>query len=275
MTTTRTPIVFIHGLWLHASSWQPWVDLYEREGFAPVAPGWPNEATTIQAARNNPQAVADIGIDQIVDHYAAIIDGLDTAPVIIGHSFGGLITQKLLGQGYGIAGIAIDPAQIKGVKPLPFAQLRSGLPALGNPANKRRAVSLTADQFRYGFGNAVSRQESDDLFDRYTIPSPARPLFEAAFANFTKNSPAQVNTANTERGPLLLVSGQEDHTVPDVVTRAAFKLYGDSTARTDLKQYADRGHSLTIDSGWRQVADHTLDWLAARGVRTTTASESR
>lgn len=272
MTTTRTPVLFIHGLWLHASSWQPWVDLFEREGYAPLAPGWPNEAATVAEARTNPQAVADLGIDDVVEHYAAIIRTLDAPPVIIGHSFGGLITQKLLGQGYGIAGVAIDPAQIKGVKPLPFAQLRSGLPALGNPANKHRAVSLTAGQFRYGFGNALPRRESDELFERYTIPSPARPLFEAAFANFAKHSPAEVDTRNNVRGPLLLVSGQEDHTVPDVVTRAAYRLYGDSTAVTELKQFPDRGHSLTVDSGWRTVATHTLGWLQSQGVTPTTST---
>lgn len=266
MSTTRTPVIFIHGLWLHADAWQPWVDLFEQKGYAPVAPGWPKEPSTITAARRNPGLVANIGIDAVTDHYAQIIRNLEQKPVIIGHSFGGLITQKLAGLGLARAAVAIDPAQIKGVKPLPFAQLRSGLPALGNPANKRRAVTLTANQFRYGFGNAISRNESDELFERYTIPSPARPLFEAAFANFSKNSPAEVNTANQTRGPLLLISGQQDHTVPDVVTRAAFKLYGNSKAVTELKQFADRGHSLTVDSGWRTVADYTLGWLTRQGI---------
>lgn len=268
--TTRTPVVFIHGLWLHASSWQAWLELFEKKGYAPLAPGWPNEPATIHAARNNPGMVANIGIDDVTEHYAQIIRGLDEVPVVIGHSFGGLITQKLAGMGLTRAAVAIDPAQIKGVKPLPFAQLRSGLPALGNPANKTRAISLKAAQFRYGFGNAISREESDELFEKYTIPSPARPLFEAAFANFSKNSPAAVDTGKSTRGPLLLVSGQLDHTVPDVVTRAAFKLYGDSTATTELKQFADRGHSLTVDSGWHTVADYTLGWLARQGVRTYT-----
>jgi non-heme chloroperoxidase len=182
------------------------------------------------------------------------------------HSFGGLITQKLLGMGLGVAGVAIDPAQIKGVKPLPFAQLRSAFPVLSNPANRSRSVSLTLSQFRYGFGNALSPQEADELHRRWTIPSPARPLFEAALANFSGHSPAAVNTSRADRGPLLLISGQRDHTVPDVVTRAAYKLYGDSRAVTDLKQFADRGHSLTVDNGWRGVADHTLAWLADQGL---------
>jgi pimeloyl-ACP methyl ester carboxylesterase len=271
-TTTRTPVVFIHGLWLHASSWQPWTDLFASQGFEPMAPGWPGEAPTVEEARRRPEAVAGRGIDDVTNHYAGIIRSLDRPPVIVGHSFGGLITQKLLGLGLGRAGVAIDPAQLKGVKALPLAQLRSGFPVLGNPSNRKKAVSLTSKQFRYGFGNAIPAAESDQLFDKYTIPSPGRPLFEAAFANFSKNSPAAVNTANTSRGPLLLISGQKDHTVPDVVTRAAYKLYGDSTAVTELKQFAGRGHSLTVDSGWAEVADFALGWLARQGVRAGTGT---
>ncbi len=267
MTDTRTPVVFIHGLWLHSSSWQPWQELFSQKGYAPVAPGWPGEPNTIQAARANAEAVAGIGIDDVTEHYARLITELPQTPVIIGHSFGGLIAQKLAGLGYGRAAVAIDPAQIKGVKPLPFAQLRSGSPVLSNPANKKRAVSLTAKQFRYGFGNAIDKAASDALYERWTIPSPGRPLFEAAFANFHKDSPAKVDTKNTKRGPLLLISGQKDHTVPDVVTRAAYKLYGDSTAVTDLKQFPDRGHSLVIDNGWHEIADYVLGWLAAQRIQ--------
>jgi non-heme chloroperoxidase len=265
-TSTPVPVVFIHGLWLHASSWQPWVELFAARGYAPLAPGWPHEPATVDLARADPEAVADVGIDEVTAHYAAVIADLPAPPVIIGHSFGGLITQKLLGSGLGRAGVAIDPAQIKGVKPLPLAQLRSGFPVLGNPRNRRRAVSLSAKQFRYAFGNMLSGAASDELHARVTIPSPGRPLFEAAFANFSAHSPARVDTGRTNRGPLLLVSGQEDHTVPDVVTRATFKLYGDSSATTELKQFAGRGHSLTLDAGWRDVADYALGWLERQGV---------
>jgi non-heme chloroperoxidase len=264
--TGGVPVVFIHGLWLHASSWQPWMDLFQARGYAPSAPGWPREAGTVALARTTGADVAGIGIDDLTQHFAGIIEELEQPPVIVGHSFGGLITQKLLGMGLGRAGVAIDPAQVKGVKPLPFAQLRSGFPVLGRPGNRKRAVSLTAAQFRYGFGNALAVEESDELHARLTIPSPGRPLFEAAFANFSKHSPAQVDTSRTNRGPLLLVSGQEDHTVPDVITRATYKLYGDSAATTDLKQFADRGHSLTVDTGWREVADYVLGWLADHGI---------
>lgn len=261
MTDTPTPAVFIHGLWLHASSWEPWTALFRDAGYDPVAPGWPNEPDTVEEARAHPELVADLSIDDVTEHYATIIAALPAPPVIIGHSFGGLITEKLLGQNVGRAGVAIDPAQIKGVLPLPLAQLRAGSPALGNPANLHRSVSLTRGEFRYGFGNAVTEQESDELFDRCTVPSPARPLFQAAAANFVLHSQAKVDTGNDARGPLLLISGGQDHTVPDVVTRSTLKQYRDSTAVTELKQFETRGHSLTVDAGWREVAEAVLDWL--------------
>jgi pimeloyl-ACP methyl ester carboxylesterase len=266
VTAGGRPAFFIHGLWLHATSWEPWLDRFRDSGYEPVAPGWPNEPPTVEEARAHPEVVANIGIDEITAHMAQNIEGLDGAPVIVGHSFGGLIAEKLLGRGYGTAAVAIDPAQIKGVLPLPLAQLRAGLPALGNPANLHKAVSLTRKEFRFGFGNAVSQEESDDLFERWTIPSPAKPLFEAAVANFSLHSPAKVNTGNEERGPLLLISGTKDHTVPDVVTRSTLKQYRDSGAVTELKQFEGRGHSLTIDGGWKDVADAVLEWLRANGV---------
>ena len=266
MAATRTPVVFIHGLWLHASSWAPWLDLFAEAGYAPVAPGWPGIPDTVEAARANPDAIANHGIDDVTQHYAKIIDGLPERPILIGHSFGGMIAEKLLGEDYGAAAIGIDAAQIKGVLPLPLAQLRSALPALANPLNLTRAVSLTKAEFRYGFGNALTEAESDALFERWTIPSPARPLFQAATANFVLHAESKVNTDNDTRGPLLLISGTADHTVPDVTTRAAFKQYRHSLAVTELKQFEGRGHSLTVDSGWREVALACLAWLKDKGV---------
>jgi pimeloyl-ACP methyl ester carboxylesterase len=264
--TAGRPVVFIHGLWLHATSWSPWLERFREAGYEPVAPGWPNEPATVEEAREHPDEVANIGIGEITTHMAEIINGIGDDPVIVGHSFGGLIAEKLLGEGHGTAAVAIDPAQIKGVLPLPLAQLRAGLPALGNPANIHKSVSLTQKEFRFGFGNAVSEEESNELFDRWTIPSPAKPLFQAAVANFSLHSPAKVDTKNEDRGPLLLISGTADHTVPDVVTRSTLKQYRESTAVTELKQFEGRGHSLTIDSGWKEVADSVLDWLKANGV---------
>jgi alpha-beta hydrolase superfamily lysophospholipase len=263
---TRTPVVFIHGLWLHATSWAPWAELFSEAGYDPVAPGWPGDPDTVEAARANPDAIADHGIDDVTRHYQAIIDTLAARPILIGHSFGGMIAEKLLGLDYGAAAIGIDAAQIKGVLPLPLSALHATLPVFKNPANKHKAVSLTAEQFRYSFGNAVSPEESDALYERWTIPAPGKPLFEAAAANFSLHSPAKVNTANEGRGPLLLIMGGRDHTVPEAITKATVKQYRHSSAVTELEEFADRGHSLTIDSGWREVADRCLAWLAKQGL---------
>jgi alpha-beta hydrolase superfamily lysophospholipase len=264
--TSPTPVVFIHGLWLHATSWQPWMDLFAENGYAPIAPGWPGEPDTVAEARAHPELVANVGIADAAQHYVDVIATLDAKPILVGHSFGGLLAEKLLGENYGAAAVAIDPAQIKGVLPLPLAQLRSGLPGLGNPTNLHKAVSLTKDEFRYGFGNALTPEESDALWEKWNIPSPAKPLFQAAAANFTLHSQAKVATDNDSRGPLLLISGLEDHTVPDVVTRSTLKQYRHSTAVTELKQFEGRGHSLTVDKGWSEVAHAALDWLKTNGL---------
>jgi pimeloyl-ACP methyl ester carboxylesterase len=259
-------VVFIHGLWLHAASWQPWIDLFGEAGYATVAPGWPGDPDTVEEARAHPDALADHGIDEVVGHYAEIISGLPSPPILVGHSFGGMIAQKLLGQNLAVAAVAIDAAQIKGVLPLPLSALRSTLPVFKSPANKHRSVSLTAEQFRYAFGNAIPQEESDALHARWTIPAPGRPLFEAAAANFNPHSAAKVDTANQNRGPLLLITGGRDHTVPEAVTRATLNQYRHSDAVTDLLEFPDRGHSLTIDNGWREVADAALAWLRKQGL---------
>ena len=213
-----------------------------------------------------PRRLPDSGSTKSTGHYKALIDQLDTKPVLIGHSFGGMIAEKLLGDDYGSAAIAIDAAQIKGVLPLPLSSLRSTLPVFKNPANKERAVSLTADEFRYSFGNALPAHQSDELHERWTIPSPGKPLFQAAVANFSPHSPAKVDTDNSTRGPLLLIMGGQDHTVPEAITQATLKQYRHSTAVTELVELADRGHSLTIDAGWHQVADTCLTWLTVQGL---------
>ncbi|HMC36361.1 MAG TPA: alpha/beta fold hydrolase [Actinomycetota bacterium] len=261
MAAAGTPVVFIHGLWLHADSWGPWVDLFRQSGYQTTAPGWPGEPGTVEQARKQAADVAGYGIQDVVDHYTRIIGNLDGKPIAIGHSFGGLVVQRLLGQDLAVAGVAIDAAPIKGVLNLPLSALRVASIALRNPANKKRAVSLTREQFRYGFGNAISPRESDELYDRWTIPSPGKPLFEAAFAAFSPQSPAKVNTDNTTRGPLLLTAGGKDHTVPAAITRSTRKLYRHSSATTAYKEFPDRGHTLALDSRWREVADAVLAWL--------------
>jgi pimeloyl-ACP methyl ester carboxylesterase len=266
MTTTRTPVVFIHGLWLHATSWAPWVGLFREAGYEPIAPGWPGDSGTVEASRANPDSIADHGIDDVTNHYASIIDELPTRPILIGHSFGGMIAEKLLGMDYGTAAVGIDAAQIKGVLPLPLSALHATLPVFKNPANKHRAVSLTAEQFHYSFGNTLTEEESNELYERWTIPAPGKPLFEAAAANFSLHSPDKVDTANTGRGPLLLTMGGQDHTVPEAITKSTVKQYRHSSAVTDLEEFSDRGHSLTIDHGWREIAEACLAWLAKQGL---------
>jgi non-heme chloroperoxidase len=261
-----TPVVFVHGLWLHADSWGPWVDLFRETGYQPAAPGWPGDSSTVAEAREKPESVAGNGIDDVVEHYAQIIGALEAKPIVIGHSFGGLIAQRLLGQNLAAAAVGIDAAPIKGVIYLPPSALRVASIALKNPANRNRAVSLTPKQFRYGFGNALTAQESDQLYERWNIPSPGKPLFEAAAANLSPGSPAKVDTANAQRGPLLLTAGGNDHTVPASITRSTHKLYRKSPAVTDVKELPGRGHSLTIDSGWREVADVVLDWLKSNSL---------
>jgi pimeloyl-ACP methyl ester carboxylesterase len=259
-------IVFIHGLWLHSTSWTAWREFFEAAGYDTVAPEWPGTPDTVAEARANPESIADHGIDDVTQHYIGIIQTLGEPPILIGHSFGGMIAEKILGLGYAAAAVAIDAAQIKGVLPLPLSALHSTLPVFKNPANLHRAVSLTAEQFRYSFGNAVSEEESAALWERWTIPAPGRPLFEAAAANFALHSPAKVATDNEDRGPLLLIAGGKDHTVPEVITKATQKQYRHSAAVTDLLEFDDRGHSLTIDGGWREVAEASLAWLRKQGL---------
>ncbi|HZQ89589.1 MAG TPA: alpha/beta fold hydrolase [Gaiellaceae bacterium] len=266
MEAGRAPVVFVHGLWLHATSWTPWIDVFSEAGYAATALGWPGDGETVAETRADAERVAGHGLAEVVAHHANEIGELGRKPIVVGHSFGGLIAQLLLSEGSASAAVAIDPAPAKGVLFLPPSALRVASIALRNPANRNRAVSLTKKQFRYGFANAVSQQESDELWERWTIPSPGRPLFEAALANVAPRSPAAVDRTTAARGPLLITAGGKDHTVPAAVSRQTQKLYRNSSAVTELRTFADRGHSLTIDSGWREVADSVIGWLRERGL---------
>jgi len=262
----RNPIVFVHGLWLHAESWNNWVEFFRQNGYQATAASWPGDSDTAEATRKNAGALAGYGVGEIADHIAKQLAAFDRRPILIGHSFGGLLVQNLLGRNLAAAGIAIDPAPIKGVPELPVAALRSAFPVLSNPLNFKRAVALTEHQFRFGFTNAVPEQEAKELYAKYAIPAPGRPLFQAATATFNPNSATKVNVANATRGPLLLVSGERDNTVPPVLVRSALRAYSKSPAVTELKEFSGRGHSLTIDSGWRELAEYSLAWLKAKGL---------
>lgn len=266
MSSRSNPVLFLHGLWLHATSWSAWQEFFEDDGYETAAPGWPGDQETVELARANPDSVADQGIDDVVSHYASIISSMARPPILAGHSFGGMMAEKLLGMGVGAGAVAIGAAQIKGDLPLPLSSLRSALPVFKNPANKHRSVMLTAREFHYSFGNALSEEESDALYDRWVVPSPGKPLFEAAAANFSPHSPAKVDTANETRGPLLLIMGGKDHTVPEAITKSTAKQYRHSSAVTDVLEFKDRGHSLVIDAGWREVADACLTWLHKQGL---------
>ncbi|HMG67339.1 MAG TPA: alpha/beta hydrolase [Chitinophagaceae bacterium] len=261
----KNPIVFIHGLWMHSSTWKPWMQFFAQHGYESINPDWPGDGATVEASRANPKAIANHTIKEVADGYAKVIATLPSKPILIGHSFGGLMVQLLLGQGLGVAGIAIDPAPIKGVWQLPLSALKASFPALGNPFNFSKSVSLTHKQFKYGFTNAITEEESKDLYDRFTVPSPARPLFQVAFATFNPRAENKVNTANVTRGPLLITSGDKDHIVPPVLCKAAANKYKKSPAITELKSFANRGHSLALDHGWTEIAEYSLKWLNEKG----------
>jgi non-heme chloroperoxidase len=257
----RPPVVFIHGLWLLPSSWDRWAALFEDAGYAALAPGWPDEPETVFDADEHPELFAGKTIEQVADHFAGVIAMLDQKPAIIGHSFGGLITQILAGRGLASVSVAIDPAPFRGVLPLPISALKSVAPVLGNPANRNRAVPLTYEQFRYAFTNAVSEGESQVLYEQFSVPASGKPVFQAAAANFNPWTEAKVDTDNPDRGPLLLISGEEDHTVPPAIVEASYKKQMDNKGVTEFVSMPKRGHALTIDSGWREVADAALGFV--------------
>ena len=257
----RQPIIFVHGLWLLSNSWDRWVDVFDAAGFVALAPGWPDDPETVDDANANPDVMADKTIAQVADHFGTIANSLDRRPALIGHSFGGLLAQILAGQGHSAATVAIDPAQFRGVLPLPFAALKSAFPILGNPANRHRAVPLTFDQFRYAFANALDEDEAKALYDTFAVPAPGAPLFQSALANFNPWTESRVDTENPDRGPMLIMSGEKDHTVPPAVAHAAFKLQSNNPGLTEFVEMKDRGHALTIDHGWREVAATALAFV--------------
>jgi non-heme chloroperoxidase len=259
--TGLTPVVFIHGLWLLPSSWDRWATVFEEAGFTALTPGWPDDPETVEEANAHPEVFAGKGIEDVADHYAAVIGGLTKKPAVLGHSFGGLLTQIIAGRGLSAASVAIDPAPFRGVLPLPISALKSAFPVLGNPANISRAVPLTYDQFRYAFANAVSEDEAKQLYDEFAVPAAGKPLFQAATANLNPWTEAKVDHDNPDRGPLLVISGEKDHTVPWAIANASYKRQAGNSGVTEITEIKGRGHALTIDSGWREVCDTALAFV--------------
>jgi pimeloyl-ACP methyl ester carboxylesterase len=261
----RTPVVFIHGLWLLASSWDRWAEYFSQVGYAPVSPGWPDDPDTVEEALANPEVFADKTIGQVADHYANVIGQLGRKPAVIGHSFGGLLAQIVAGRGLAEVTVAIDPAPFRGIPQLPLSALRAASPALSNPANRHRAVPLTYEQFRYSFANAVDEDQARRLYDTFAVPAPGAPLWQAAAANFNPRTEDKVDTKNPERGPMLIVSGERDHTVPHVLSNAAYKHQLKNPGVTEFVEIPGRGHALTIDDGWQGVADVAVAFVGRFG----------
>src|SRR5436309_6227073 len=257
----RTPVVFVHGLWLLPSSWDRWATVFEEAGYTALTPGWPDDPETVEEAKAHPEVFAHKSVKQVADHFDYLIRRLTKKPAVIGHSFGGLLTQILAGRGLAAASVAIDPAPFRGVLPLPISALKSASPVLANPANRNRAVPLTYEQFRFAFANAIDEEEAKQLYETFAVPASGVPLFQAAAANFNPWTEAKVDTKNPDRGPLLIIDGEKDHTVPWAIANASYKKQQRNDGVTEIVKVPNRGHSLTIDSGWREVSDQALGFV--------------
>ena len=263
------PVVFVHGLWLLPGSWQRWAEAFEEAGYIALMPDWPDDPATVAEANANPGVMAGKTVGQVADHFSAVIGQLERKPAVIGHSFGGLLAQILAGRGLSAVTVAIDPAPFRGVLPLPLSALKAAWPVLNKPSNRHRAVPLSYEQFRFAFANAVGEMEAQALYRDYAVPGSGAPLFQAAAANLNPWTEAQVDTFNQERGPLLVISGEKDNTVPWAVANAAFRQQQANPGLTEIVEMPGRGHSLTIDSGWREVADTALAFVRRFAVADT------
>jgi non-heme chloroperoxidase len=257
----KQPVAFVHGLWLLPSSWDRWAKLFEKAGYVALTPGWPDDPDTVAQAKAHPEVFAGKSIGQIADHVGGVLKGLDKRPAVIGHSFGGLLTEIVAGRGLSAASVAISPAPHRGVLPLPISALRSASVALKNPRNKNRAVPLTFEQFRYSFTNAVDEKEAKELYASFAVPGSGKTLFQAAAANLNPWSEDKVDTKNPDRGPMLIVAGELDHTVPWAIANSSFKRERHNKDVTEIEKIPGRGHSLTIDHGWKEVADKALAFV--------------
>jgi non-heme chloroperoxidase len=258
----KTPVVFVHGLWLLDSSWDLWARFFEDAGYAAVTPGWPGDPASVAEAHEHPETFAGKSIGDVAAYQQSVIEKLDKKPVVIGHSFGGLLVQILAGRGLSAATVAIDPAPSRGVLPLPISALKASSAVLSNPTNRHKAVSLTFDQFQYGFANAVTEEEAHELYESYHVAGSGVPVFQAAFANINPNSELKSEKRGEDRGPMLIIAGELDHQAPTAMAKAAFKKQRKNKHNvTEFEEIPGRGHSLTIDSGWEQVAQVSLDFV--------------
>ena len=257
----RTPVVFIHGLWLLPSSWDRWAALFDEAGYAAVTPRWPDDPETVEEARAHPDVFARKTLGQVADYTAEVIGELQRKPAVMGHSTGGLLAQIIADRGLSAATVAIDPGPFRGVLPLPVSTLRVSIPVLRNPLNRGRAVTLTLDQFKYGWANALEDEEAKLLYEAYHVAAPGIALAQMANANLNPRTEAKLDPENPDRGPLLIIEGENDHTVAPAIAKATFKRQRRNQAVTEIETIPNRGHSLTIDSGWREVAERALAFV--------------
>jgi pimeloyl-ACP methyl ester carboxylesterase len=269
---THPPIVLIHGLWMTPRSWEQWKERYERRGHEVITPAYPGLEVEVEALREDPSPIADLNVPDTVAHFESVIRALDRPPLVMGHSYGGLLTQLLLDRGLGAAGVAIDSAPPEGVRKVPLAQFRALFPAFENPANRHRAVPFSAKHFHYAFTNTLSEEESDKVYERYHIAAPGRFIWDGFLSNVEPgHQDTWVNFKNDERAPLLFIAGGADHVMPAAVNRSNFEHYT-SAAHTDFKEFDGRSHYTLGQPGWEEVADYALNWCNAHTGRGTLAT---
>jgi non-heme chloroperoxidase len=257
----RTPVVFVHGLWLLPTSWDRWAELFDHAGYTSLTPGWPDDPATVEEAKAHPEVFAGKSVGEVADHFEEVIKGLSKKPIVIGHSFGGLLTEILAGRGLAAASVAISPAPFRGVLPLPISALRAASPVLRNPANRNKAIPLTYEQFRYAFANAVDEDQAKRLYDQFCVPAPGEPIFQAAAANLNPWTEAKVDSKNPDRGPMLIIAGGKDHTVPVAISKSSFKHEEDNPGITEMITMDDRGHAMVVDDNWQEVAETSLKFV--------------
>lgn len=267
----RRPVVFVHGLWLLSSSWDRWRAVFEDAGFTTIAPGWPDDPPSIEDARANPDAFATKMVQEVTDHYLEAIAELNIKPAVVGHSFGGLIAQKIAGEGASVATVAVDPAPFKGVLSVPISSLKSSAPVVSHPSSLKHGVTLSFEDFTYGWANALDEEEARSLYEEFHVAAAGNPIFQVVTANLNPFAETKVDTKNAGRGPLLLIAGEADHTVPVKPTEQGFKIQSKNPGVTEFVVLPNRGHSLTIDHGWKEVAQTALDFIVSNGALTVTA----